>query len=136
MSIAFRIDGSGRPPSSPAARGLRGSELRVLPSALGMQAQRRVQTWGRTDGRWPRGRSDHAAQQVHFTGLPTLGKRYTLTVTEGEAEETVFEDALLSDMVAAMVEARLDLVETEPDEDTRQAALDSIDPGANNAVMV
>jgi outer membrane protein OmpA-like peptidoglycan-associated protein len=76
-------------------------------------------------------------QAVSFLGLPTLGKRYTLAVLEGEGEERpVFSDLTMTELVEAIERDRETLVEAEPDPDERTAKLDEIDKEGDSAVAV
>lgn len=74
-----------------------------------------------------------------FLGLPTLGKRYTLMVLEGEGEaeeRPVFSDLSVTEIVEAIERDRETLVEAEPDPDERTANLDKIDQEGDSGVAV
>ncbi|MGC4086916.1 MAG: hypothetical protein QM756_03250 [Polyangiaceae bacterium] len=79
---------------------------------------------------------EEVTQSVSFLGLPTLGKRYTLSVlTEGE-ERPVFSELSMTELVEAIERDRETLVEAEPDPDQRLAKIDEINQKDQGAVAV
>jgi outer membrane protein OmpA-like peptidoglycan-associated protein len=84
----------------------------------------------------PNAAEEEVTQSVTFLGLPTLGKRYSLSVLTAGEERPVFSELTMTQLVESIELDRDSLVEAEPDPDERTAKLDELDQGEDGDVAV
>ena len=84
----------------------------------------------------PKAAEEEITQSVTFLGLPTLGKRYSLSVLAEGEERPVFSDLTMTQLAEAIELDRDSLVEAEPDPDERTARLEELDQGEDGDVAV